>query len=262
MPHPPDSILKFYKRNPDTRFYDYLAELTAPPAPVVFTRSLCENNTPVVTIAEIRSAKDLTPERKTNAKILQVSESTVLKVGWRVSMTEAEALILVAAKTSEPVPKVLSAYTIGDIGFILMSKVEGKLLSACIDDMMLENRHAIADQLKAHVQEWRALHSSFLGSVDGGPCRDILFRHPWDYKSTKQYGPFDTLEKYNLGLVEALRSSRPDGVWYEKEEALKERILSQSNRTLITLGALTHGDLHPGNIIIRDGSISGIVDWG
>ncbi|KAJ0415260.1 kinase-like domain-containing protein [Aspergillus carlsbadensis] len=241
MPHPPDSILEFYTRqesqHPDATFSDYLAELMAhPSSAVVFTPSLRDSNRPIVTIAQIRSATDLTPRRKDHSKILQISASTVLKVGWRVSMREAEALMLVAARTAVPVPEVFSAYMIGDVGFILMRKVEGELLSACMESMARDELRVIAEQLKAHVREWRTLGSTFLGSVEGGPCPDILFNHPWDYK--------------------------PEGIWYEKEEALKEKKLSSTGRTLFTLGVLTHGDLHCGNIIIRHGSIAGIVDWG
>jgi aminoglycoside phosphotransferase (APT) family kinase protein len=171
--------------------------------------------------------------------------------------------MFVAARTKVPVPEVYSAYMIGYVGFILMSNVEGELLSSCVESMTPEGRRVIAEQLKAHVWEWRTLGSTFLGSVNGEPCPDILFKHPWDYKSTKQYGPFDTLEKYNRGLAEALQSSRSEGIWYEKEEALKEKILSSTaERTLFPLGVLTHGDLHMGNIIIKDGLIAGIVDWG
>ncbi|KAL3494694.1 hypothetical protein BJX62DRAFT_233983 [Aspergillus germanicus] len=232
-----------------------------PSSAIVFTKSLRSKDRPVVPIAQVKSATDLIPRQKDHSKILQISPSTVLKVGWRVSMREAEALMLVAARTRVPVPELYSAYTIGD--FILMSKVEGELLSSCIDSMSPEGRRVIADQLKVYVRERRTLGSTFLGSVDGGPWPDILFNHPWDYKSTKQYGAFDTLEKYNRGLVEALRSSRPEGIWYEKEEALKEKILSSpAERTLFPLRVLTYGDLHMGNIIIKDGSIAGIVDRG
>jgi hypothetical protein len=46
-------------------------------------------------------------------------------------MGEAEAMILVRNSTSAPVPEVLNAYTIEDIGFILMRKIPGVTLQAC-----------------------------------------------------------------------------------------------------------------------------------
>ncbi|RAL03601.1 aminoglycoside phosphotransferase family protein [Aspergillus ibericus CBS 121593] len=259
----PDSALSYYAKNPEATFTEYLAEVMAGLSQVKFTDSLRGQDNLIVPLVQIESATNLAPHGLGGNWILQVSETTVLKVGWRVTMPEAEALILLAAKTIVPVPTVLSAYMIGDVGFILMTKIEGGLLASCLDTMSREELQGIARQLKSYILEWRELRSSFLGTVTGGPCQDILFRHPWDYKSTKQYGPFHFFTQYRYAVVEALRLSRPEGVWYEKEEKLKERILSFGDeRTTPILGVMTHGDLHPGNIFIKDGGVSGIIDWG
>lgn len=144
-----------------------------------------------------------------------------------------------------------------------MGKVEGEILGSCLDNLSLEERQSIVLQLKTYVLEWRKICSPFLGSVDGGPCEDILFRHPWDADAPpKRYWPFNSLEEYKPGVVEALRSSRPHGVWGETEENLREKILRSRNEISTDLGVMTHGDLHPGNIIVRNGVVTGIVDWG
>ena len=230
---------------------------------IEFTDSLRGKDNPIVTIDQLKAGINLTPNRMSGNEVRQISESQVLKVGWRVKMSEAEALILLAAKTDIPVPKVFSAYTIGDIGFILMSKVEGVTLGSCFDNLSLEERHSIILQLESCVLEWRKLGSSFLGAVHGGPCEDILFKHPWDANAPpKPYGPFYSLDEYKLGVIEALRLSRPDGLWGEMEEDLKKKILHFKNESSANLGVMTHGDLNPGNIIVRKGVVSGIVDWG
>ncbi|KAI9933098.1 hypothetical protein MW887_007569 [Aspergillus wentii] len=262
MGHPPASILNYYQENPNGTPIAYLAKIMADRSKVTFTDSLCEQDRTIVPIDQIESAIDSTFGKYLGSKIVRLSDSTILKLGWRVTMGEAEALILIAAKTNVPVPKVISAYTVGDIGFILMSKIDGKTLASCMKTMSSEEMQVIVRQLKSYVQEWRQLGSSFLGSVNGGPCRDILFRHPWDYKSTKTYGPFYSFKQYKLGVVEALRLSRPEGIWYDEEEILKEKILSFGDERLPNLGVMTHGDLHAGNIIVKDGLIAGIVDWG
>ncbi|KAL4884104.1 hypothetical protein BJY04DRAFT_182864 [Aspergillus karnatakaensis] len=178
-------------------------------------------------------------------------------------MGEAESLILLAERPQIPVPRVLSAYTINDIGFILMTKIDGQTLGSCIDSMSAEELCAISNQLKGYIHEWRAFGSSFLGSVGGGPCQDIIFRHPWDYRSKRKYGPFYSFEQYKHGVVEALVASRPDGGgWYDEEEALRQEILTASPPLADTLGVLTHGDVHPGNIMVKNGAITGILDWG
>ncbi|KAL3480414.1 kinase-like protein [Aspergillus californicus] len=260
----PAGLVAFYKKNPEGTIVDYVAELLANSPDIVFTTSLQESDCPVVTADQLRSATILNPRTLSANEIFQITESTVLKVGWRVRMSEAEALILVADKTNVPVPKVLSAYTIGDLGFILMSKIEGDTLGSHEDSLSTEQFESIIHQLKSHVLEWRTLRSPYLGSVDGGPCEDIIFRHIWDANAPpKDYGPFQSLEDYKLGIIEAVRLSRPPNYWTEAEEELKERILSYSIENAASdLGVLTHGDLHSGNIMVKDGSVTGIVDWG
>ncbi|OOF96366.1 hypothetical protein ASPCADRAFT_404904 [Aspergillus carbonarius ITEM 5010] len=117
---------------------------------VMFTDSLREQDKLVIPIDQIESAMNLPPHGLGGNMILQISDTTVLKVGWRVKMAEAEALILLAAKTNVPVPKVLGAYMIGDIGFILMTKIEGKMLASCLETMSREELQAIARQLESH----------------------------------------------------------------------------------------------------------------
>ncbi|KAI9375772.1 kinase-like protein [Aspergillus egyptiacus] len=247
MGHPPESFLEYYAERPDPTIRGYLAEIVAraPTSDVMFTDSLRDKNKPIISPDQFHAATDLTAELKGGSNILQVSEHTILKVGWRVHMGEAEALILLAERSQIPVPEVLSAYTINDIGFILMTKIDGQPLGSCMDRMSPEELSAISRQLKAYIREWCAFSSSFLGSVGGNT------------------GPFDSFEQYKHGIVEALRASRPnDGVWSDEEEALRQKILTASPALADTLGVLTHGDVHPGNIMVKDGVITGILDWG
>ncbi|KAL4808967.1 kinase-like domain-containing protein [Aspergillus unguis] len=273
MGHPPESFRRYCDQNPDASVLEYIVSIVsqASTSDVIFTPSLRTQSRPTVSPDELNSATDLTAPLKGGSNMLQLSsDSTFLKVGWRVHMGEAEALIFLARNSTVPVPLVLSAYTIGDLGFIHMEKVPGQTLGSCMDGLPVDDLSAIARQLKGYIAEWRAFRSSFIGSVGGGPCRDIIFRHPWDYRSTRTYGPFDSFEAYKAGVVEAFRASRPNAnVWYEDEEALKEKILASSLPlvdgrpiTSSTLGLLTHGDLHPGNIMVKDGAITGILDWG
>ncbi|KAJ5462988.1 kinase-like domain-containing protein [Penicillium sp. IBT 31633x] len=173
-------------------------------------------------------------------------------------MNEAEALILLPTKTAVPVPKGITAYTIGDIGFILMDKIDGETLGSCWDKISQEQHEAITRELKIYVGEWRKLRSSFLGSVNGGPCEDIIFKHPFDYRAPpKHYGRFHSLQDYQTGVIEALRLSMPDGAWDATAESAKEKIRTFANAEssiIENLGVMTHGDLHEGNIMIDNGS--------
>lgn len=179
MSRAPDSVLDYFgkvsgfspeasrltrgSQNPSGTFVGYLAELMLDPSKLIFTDSLRGQDNPIVSIDQLNSAIDLAPNRISGNEILQISKSTVLKVGWRVKMGEAEALIFLATKTNIPVPTVSSAYTIGDIGFILMSKIEGEMLSSRWENISHGERQSVIRQLESYILEWRKLGSSFIG---------------------------------------------------------------------------------------------------
>lgn len=176
-------------------------------------------------------------------------------------MGEAEAMCLVRKKTSVPVPRVFNAYTIGDIGFILMEKIPGVELEQCWEGLSRESKESIAKQLRGYIQEWRQIKGPFFGSVDGGPCEDIIFKHPWENEDYR-YGPFQTRREFNQGMVEALCNSRPNRQLTEKDHCFAERLLASGDSEQAELKIFTHGDLHQTNIIVQDNVITGIIDWG
>ncbi|GFF48036.1 LOW QUALITY PROTEIN: hypothetical protein IFM46972_08448 [Aspergillus udagawae] len=172
-------------------------------------------------------------------------------------MGEAEAMILVRNSTSVPVPEVLNAYMIEDIGFILMRKISGTL-----EDLPEDTQKVIVDQLRGYMHEWRNIEGTFFGSIDQGPCQDTVFMHPWGNQNY-QYGPFQTRKEFNQGVVEALKNARPAGQLVDEDDyRLAEEILASGENGQDERKLLTHGDLHPTNIIIDDGKVAGIIDWG
>jgi aminoglycoside phosphotransferase len=213
----------------------------------------------IVTLEEIRSAKDLCPHSMGGCKILEIDASTILKVGPMVQMGEAEALCLLRRRTSVPVPEVFNAYTIADIGFILMSKILGIPLEQCWKDLTRDGKSSIVRQLGGFIREWRQIEGPFFGSIDGGSCEDVLFQHPWDAKP-RRYGPFLTRKEFNQGVVEALRNSRPNTQLTKRDKPLVEKILVSGDQDETKV--LTHGDLHQSNIIVNENVVTGIIDWG
>ncbi|KAH8428510.1 uncharacterized protein LDX57_006209 [Aspergillus melleus] len=174
-------------------------------------------------------------------------------------MGEAEALCLLRNKTSVPVPEVFNAYTIADIGFILMSKIPGISLGQCWKDLTWDDKSSIVRQLGGFIREWRQIEGPLFGSIDGGPCEDVLFQHPWDGEP-RRYGPYSTRNEFNQGVVEALRNSRPHAQLTKRDEPLVERILVSRDQDETKV--LTHGDLHQSNILVNGNVVSGIIDWG
>ncbi|KIW72716.1 hypothetical protein PV04_00892 [Phialophora macrospora] len=100
-------------------------------------------------------------------KILEVDRSTISKVGYNATMGEAEAICLVKRMTSVPVPRVLIAYTIDDIGFILMEKVLGSTLESDLEHLSSDSLKDLAGQPREYIHQWRKIEGSFLGGVDG-----------------------------------------------------------------------------------------------
>ncbi|RAL00708.1 uncharacterized protein BO80DRAFT_382876, partial [Aspergillus ibericus CBS 121593] len=247
-----------FKRN----VRQYAIHLLSSPVKISYAPSMKEQARPIVTREEIQNARDLCPHRISGCKILEISDSVILKMGPVVSMGEAEAMCLVRQSTSVPVPEVINAYMIEDVGFIVMQKIPGTLLAKCWDDLPDESQQSIMKQLRVYMSEWREIQGDFFGAVDGGPCDDIIFKHPWG-KQSDQYGPYRTRQEFNQGVVAALRNSRPHGQLVgETDYCLAEEIFASGDHGKDERKVFTHGDLHPTNIIVEDGKIAGIIDWG
>jgi len=77
----------------------------------------------------------------------------------------------------------------------------------CHSETMLERfdpdaKSSIVRQLDGFIQQWRQIEGPLFGSIDGGPCEDVLFQHSWD-ATPRRYGPFLTRKGFNQGVVEA-----------------------------------------------------------
>ncbi|CRL19683.1 Protein kinase-like domain [Penicillium camemberti] len=175
---------------------------------VKFTPSLRSDPPPLVPVERIRKGLNICPSRLNGCYLLQLDETTILKVGRMVQMGEAEAMILVKNLTSGPVAQVLNAYMIEEIGFILMEKIHGCQIGESWPALPRVLKHSIAQELQSYMQQ--------LQQMEGSRQTDIL--------SAEELPVFGT-----------------------NQEEVK---------------ILTHGDMDQSNIMIRDGKIIGIIDWG
>lgn len=112
----------------------------------------------------------------------------------------------------------------------------------------------------------REIKDDFIGGIDYFPCSDWIFSGGWgDYKQYT-YGPFDSEDQFNEGIVQALQDRLPPKVREidpESSFAASEHILYQTVRGLNGHEIVfTHGDLHTGNMVVRrDGTVAHF-DWG
>ncbi|KAF2708722.1 kinase-like protein [Pleomassaria siparia CBS 279.74] len=205
------------------------------------------------------NAVDMFPNKIGPRVIFFPDTKQYLKIGHGIAHSEADAMRLLASQTSVPVARVDRVNERGDSGYILMSQLEGQPLADVWSDLTLESKASLVRQLRGYIQEWRRLRGEYYGALGNRPCQDIFFKHlPMREKSKISYGPYRTRSEYNAGIKSALQMSRPPGTSDTRDEALLRKVGTLEDTAVV----FTHGDLHRDNILVKDGKISGILDWG
>jgi hypothetical protein len=194
-------------------------------------------------------------------KIAKISPEVVVKFGSHVTLSEAKSMIFVEENTKTiPVPKIFACYSYGpiqrDIGdhgslfdtYIFMSFVEGQSLDKAWETYDSITKNQVTNQLKGYLRELRQIsHRSYIGSVDFGPVTDPIL------ESHHVKGPFDSEEAFNNAIIDAYQSKAPK----RQIKNFLAGMLSQKKHQIV----FTHGDLRLQNIMVKDGYVSGILDW-
>ena len=182
-------------------------------------------------------------------KVLRLNDQLVVKsgVGYLSGVDEAELMRFVKKNTSIPVPEVFCVHVVENRYYIFMSYIEGDTLDNKWLSLPMEKKGKIADQLHAFITEMRALpfpHGESLGSLATRRCKDIR------RSSFKAASPILTESQFNAFLVSLLKNQQSEYI------AMLASSLQTDHKIV-----LTHGDLHPRNVIVRDGSVVGLIDW-
>lgn len=192
-------------------------------------------------------------ERLSKGNVCQVyrlDKSTVVKTSECVRMAEAAAMRFVREKTSVPVPKVLDAHVDAESKHvvIMMEYIDGRPLDEEWDSYDDLQKRSVESQLRKYLEELRQIPGTFVGSVDGSNCNDQLF----DNDPTLS-GPFDSEADFQKGLIGALKE-RGSQTW---TDVVIRFIEAMPPHKIV----LTHNDIAPRNILVRDAKVVGIVDW-
>lgn len=177
------------------------------------------------------------------------SELILKDRGHNLPTDEASNIRLVQEQTSIPVPKIVKTWKEDDHTLTLMESPPGQPLSTVWRRLSSEQRESIAKQTANYVLELRKLHSDRMESLDGGPV-STNFRFG-NYQDVRPCGPF----------------ASDDELWAELEsrlhEAVPERVrkLLRSRMPPSTPYTFTHGDLSYTNIMVKDGCVTGIINW-
>lgn len=139
-----------------------------------------------------------------------------------------------------------------------MERVQGKNLADAWQSLSKESRQKIYLQLKAMIQELRALEpppNIGVGSCIGGSLYDSRLPH-----GTPRFGPFTTIQQFHHWLRHNLEATQIGAHVNEKDTRdIKAVIIKQDGPWPAPV--FTHCDLNPSNILVRGDQIVGIVDW-
>jgi aminoglycoside phosphotransferase len=186
-------------------------------------------------------------------------EDCIVKYGTHVYLSEVDSLSFVSSNTTIPSPKYLGSYSYADKTYLFMSRLPGKPLSHTLSTLSQDELNIITSELKMMMDELRSLRinqfetSYFIGSLNGGPCRDNLFSSGYESK-----GPFSTEAKMYDNIIERWNNTIVQPRLTNPEMQFQRRLYAEISGTELRF---THGDLSPGNILIENGHVSGIVDW-
>lgn len=134
---------------------------------------------------------------------------------------------------------------------MLSNLVPGVPLIDVWDDLSDTEKASMVSQLREQITRMRACTQPYIGRVNKKPTRNIYDRLPTTY-----CGPFPSEEAFDNWCVERV----PVG-FFGLAHWKWPRWLEKERRKSSGKFVLTHGDLSPRNIMVKDGKITGIVDW-
>lgn len=154
------------------------------------TGNLAINNTFVRRLLTISALKILRPFRESDGICTPISKHIMIKTGYYVRLTEAVTMKFVAEHTSIPVPKVYCSFVHKDRVYIVMERIRGETVPRAWKSLPESARRKVCSELKAMMQELRALKPSpdtGVQSCVGGSLYDSrISRCPC-------FGPFKTI---------------------------------------------------------------------
>ncbi len=152
---------------------------------------------------------------------------------------EFGALKLVRSHTSIPTPCHINLICTPESSYLLTSRLQGKKAGICLDGCSDDDTATMVEDLRHYVTQLRAIkkrvNSEYaITNAIGEACLDYRI-------SDREVGPFANEQAFNEFLRLGVEPELVHGGGHEI--------------------VFTHGDLNMRNILVKDGRISGIVDW-
>ena len=182
-------------------------------------------------------------------KIAPHPDTTVMAYEKNIMATEVSCMNIVAEKSSVPLPKVQFSdfsCTICNSSYFFMEKIEGNSLSTQKDSLSDDSINNIYHEMGKLNREINSITNNFFGY----PSQEEFQGNDWHCVFTKMLEAMvKNAESANIKLAISLD---------EMFDFLK---MSKSIFNEVQTPQLVHWDIWDGNIFIKDGKITGIIDW-
>lgn len=215
-----------------------------PPPPDIFNPSDDAMEAILTTVAALRPM-DITWGMATRVANLGNGLAVKYGISRRVRPKEAMAMEYIRSHTTIPIPRVHMCFSRGPNTYIVMDHIEGSVLSK-YHEITPESGRYLAAELFQYITQLRNLDTTShpMGSWPTGP-----YDNPFFWPGGAPSDEFHHVEQFH----EYWLRSVPDSY-------------RGAPITLHSTGedfpvVLSHGDLTPANIIVKDGKIVAIIDW-
>lgn len=178
--------------------------------------------------------------------VVRVSDSMVVKLGTDMDLDQMEILSYVLQHTKKvPVPEPLGAFKIEDVSYVFMPRIEGTTLEMRWPTMTKEEKCTLRDSLEEILKELRQVPPPNCNLGWNDRCKDSRWY-------TRQSGPIVSEKEFNDFLLSGPLPKTTKSYL----EMMRSRL--RDDHQIV----LTHGNLNPRNIMVReDLTIAGLIGW-
>jgi aminoglycoside phosphotransferase (APT) family kinase protein len=188
-----------------------------------------------------------------NIRYFKFGVPLVLKCSIGTISTEADALrFLNSCGLDLPIPRIVDSFVVDGNTFTVMTRIDGDMLIDKLDTMSNEHLRLIVEDLFTVL---RTLWTLDQPERDAGKVMRSASGHgmpsPVHFFEDRE-GPFDNILECYVHMLRHLVDSA---------EEFKELHPNASHTIMSDTIVYVHADLRSHNILVKDGRLSGIVDW-
>lgn len=181
----------------------------------------------------------------------------IVKWGDNVHIEEGLTMMFVAQHTTIPVPKVLAMWEDLGTNIIIMEKINGCTLMDSWHNMGHRQKAAVMAQIRGHLTQMRNLAwPGYFGGVLRQRCLDVFVASRNGDQPDIDPGRMKTEAHWVAALLNARRIlRRGKEVPADIAKPFRDEAARRGD------GFFTHGDLHPGNVMVEDDGRVVFIDW-